>query len=205
MRPRFENLDAERQERLFESAAEEFGTRGFAEASLNRILERSGMSKSSLYYYFEDKADLFTSLLERSIVLLFREIGGFESSFLTADTYWVELESLFLRSVEVFNRNVWYVKLGRVFYRLRGEGGQGGPTGRTFEAARRWVDVIISRGQDLGVVRTDLPRSMLVDATMGLGEALDRWMVVHWDELSETARLEMAGRQMQLLRGLLSA
>ncbi len=205
MRPRFENLEAERQERLFDSAAEEFGARGFAQASLNRILERSGMSKSSLYYYFEDKADLFTSLVERSIVLLFREIGGFDSSSLTADTYWPELESLYTRAVAVLNRNVWYVKLGRVFYRLRGEGGQGGPTGRTFEAARRWVDLIISRGQELGVVRTDLPRSMLVDATMGLGEALDRWMVIHWDELGEAARLEMAGKQMQLLRMILSA
>src|SRR5215469_14575411 len=48
-RRRFENLDADRQQRLFDSAAEEFGARGYDAASLNRILERSGMSKSSLY------------------------------------------------------------------------------------------------------------------------------------------------------------
>jgi len=202
-RPRFDKLDRERQERLMESAAEEFGAHGYDAASLNRILEQSGMSKSSLYYYFEDKADLFATLIERSIGFLLKEIGGFDLERLTAETYWSELEAFYRRSVEVMNKNAWYVKLGRLFYRLRGDSKESAPTNRTFRAARHWMELIIARGQALGVVRTDLPNSLLVDSAMGLGEALDRWTVAHWDDLDENQRLQMANHQIDLFRRLL--
>ena len=61
---RFDNLDAEKQERLFEAAADEFASHGFDGASLNRIIDRAGMSKGSLYYYFNDKNDLFATVIE---------------------------------------------------------------------------------------------------------------------------------------------
>jgi len=85
-RARFDNLEPEKQNRLFDSAAEEFADHGYEGASLNRILERSGMSKSSLYYYFDDKADLFVSLTERSMAYLLKEIGGLDAAALTGDT-----------------------------------------------------------------------------------------------------------------------
>ncbi len=203
-RRRLENLDPQRQQRLFDSAAEEFGAKGYDAASLNRILARSGMSKSSLYYYFENKADLFTTLVERSIAFLFKEIGGFDPEKLTAETYWSEFETLYRRSIEVMNRNTWYIKLGRIFYRLRGDPKEGAPTSRTFQAARRWISVIIARGQALGVVRTDLPDSLLIDCVMGLGEALDRWVVAHWDDLGQDELNKMASQQIDLFRRLLS-
>jgi AcrR family transcriptional regulator len=202
-RPRFENLDAERQQRLFDSAAEEFAARGYDAASLNRILERSGMSKSSLYYYFDDKADLFTTLVERSIAFLFKEMGGFDPDKLTAETYWSECEAFYRRCIVLMNRNAWYVKLGRMFYRLRGDPKEGAPTQRMFDAARRWIGLILARGCALGVVRADLPSSLLIDCAMGVGEALDRWVVAHWDELDEAARLRMASEHIDLFRRLL--
>ncbi|KDB04956.1 hypothetical protein U879_04000, partial [Defluviimonas sp. 20V17] len=176
-RPRFDKLDPARQKRLFDNAAEEFGANGYDGASLNRILERSEMSKSSLYYYFDDKADLFTTLVERSVGFLLREIGGLDPDALTAETYWSELEKLYCRSLALMNKSTWYVKLGRMFYRLRSDPKQSAPTGRIFQAARHWVGLIIARGQALGVVRGDLPDSLLIDSALGLGEALDRWIV----------------------------
>jgi AcrR family transcriptional regulator len=202
-RPRFDKLDRERKQRLMESAAEEFGAHGYDAASLNRILDRSGMSKSSLYYYFEDKADLFTTLIERSIGFLLKEVGGLDPQALTAETYWSELEDLYRRTIAVMNTSVWYVKLGRLFYRLHGNAKEHAPTGRMFQAARHWIGVILERGQTLGVVRTDLPMSLLVDCTMGLGEAIDRWVVAHWDDLDENQRLQMASDQIDLFRRLL--
>lgn len=203
-RPRFEKLAPERQQKLFDSAAEEFGEKGYDAASLNRILEKSGMSKSSLYYYFEDKADLFTTMLERSLAFLFREIGGLDIDKLTAETFWSEFEGLYRRSVVFMNKHPWYLKLGRVFYRLRGEPKGGAPTGKIFQAARQWIAAIVRRGQELGVVRTDLPESLLVDSAMGLGEALDRWTVAHWDEMTEDERFGMARDQIGLFKRLLA-
>lgn len=203
-RRRLDNLDAERQKRLFDSAAQEFAAHGYDGASLNRILEKSGMSKSSLYYYFDDKADLFTTLIERSLAILLKEIGGFDPEALSAETFWGEFEELYRRGVKVAGKNNWLMKLGGMFYRLRGDPKQGSATGRLFQVARQWVNVVIARGQQLGVIRADLPQSLLVDATLALLEALDRWVVVHWPELDEEAKAAMPGKHISLFRRLLS-
>jgi AcrR family transcriptional regulator len=203
-RPRFEKLDPQRQERLFASAAEEFGEKGYDAASLNRILERSGMSKSSLYYYFDDKADLFTTMLERALAFLIKEIGGFDVETLTAETFWSEFVTLYRRSIVLVNRNTWYLKLGRMFYRLHDTSKQGAPTGHIFDAARHWIGKIISRGQALGVVRTDLPTPLLIGCAMGIGEALDRWAIVYWDQYDEDELMQMAEEHIDLFRRLLA-
>lgn len=203
-RSRFEKLNPDKQHRLIESAAEEFAAKGYEAASLNRILEQAGMSKSSLYYYFDDKADLFTTLVDRSLGLLFREIGGFDASTLTEDNFWSEMEALAQRFTALGNSNAWYVKMGRMFYRLRSDPAHSAPTERSFVAARRWITDILRKGQVLGAVRTDLPETLLVDAVMGLGEALDLWVLNHWDEIPDDARLRMANDQVGLFRRLLA-
>src|SRR5437868_13029147 len=62
--PRFHKLPQEKRERLLDIAAQEFATRGFEDASVNRILERAQMSKGAAYYYFEDKVDLFFTVVQ---------------------------------------------------------------------------------------------------------------------------------------------
>lgn len=202
-RQRFENLQEDRQNRLFDSAAEEFSERGYEAASLNQILERSGMSKSSLYYYFDDKADLFSSLVERSVAFLWKEIGGFDLADLTAETFWDDLEAHVLRAIGVMTRNVWYVKLARMFLRLRGQPKGIEKTGRLFETAIKFVGGVLERGQELGVVRTDLPQSLMIDYAMALGEAGDRWIIMHWDEMDDAAKVESARVNMRIFKRLL--
>lgn len=205
MSRRLEKLDATRQRRLFESAAEEFAAHGFDGASLNRILEKSGMSKSSLYYYFDDKADLFTTLVERSMAVLFREIGVFDPAALTAETFWQTFEELYRRAVVIFCKNDWLVQFGGMFYRLRSDPRKGSATARIFQVARNWVTIIVERGQVLGVVRNDLPQSLLIDSTMSLLESLDRWVVSHWSELNAAEKEAMPRKHIALFRRLLAA
>ncbi len=200
---RFDNLDARRQDRLFNSAAEEFAAHGYDGASLNRILKRSGMSKSSLYYYFEDKADLFISLVERSLAYLLRELGGLEPAAMTAQGYWDDIDRYMRRALQVLNRNAWYVKLGRMVIRLRSQPRGLQRTSRLYGAMERYTGLLLSRGQELGVVRDDLPASYLIHATMGLGEALDTWLLDNWDCMTEDARLDMVSTNVALVRRLL--
>ena len=201
-RNRFKNLEPERQQKLFTAAAEEFSDHGYDGASLNRILEKSEMSKSSLYYYFDDKADLFSTLIERGMVYLVKEIGGFDTEALTAENYWSEAEDFYRRSVKFISRDDWYLKLGRTLYRMRGSKKKGANADHFFDMAQRWIDSVVRHGQQLGVVRTDLPQSMLIHSIMGLGEALDRWTVEHWEEYSREELLELVGVQMRMLHRL---
>ncbi|HEV2364024.1 MAG TPA: TetR/AcrR family transcriptional regulator [Caulobacteraceae bacterium] len=203
-RRRFENLEPERRLRLVETAADEIAAKGYGGASLNRILERAGMSKSSLYYYFDDKADFFSTLVDQALAFLFKEIGGFDIDALTAETYWSELEAMARRAIDVMNGAAWWVRVGRLFYQLRGDPKGGAATGHTFHMVRRWMSRLIDRGQALGVVRADLPQSLLVDGVMGLGEAMDRWLVDNFEALDRPARLRLAAEQTDLFRRLLA-
>ena len=58
-RLRFFKFDPERHHQLREAAAEEFTARGYGATSLNKLIERPGLSKGHFYCYFDDKADLF--------------------------------------------------------------------------------------------------------------------------------------------------
>jgi AcrR family transcriptional regulator len=63
-RPRFEKMEPSRRRALLDAAAKEFTTKGFEQASVNVILDEAGFSKSSFYYYFDDKVDLAGTVLE---------------------------------------------------------------------------------------------------------------------------------------------
>src|SRR5262249_28344836 len=62
--PRFHRLAEARRAQMLDTAAPELAAPGLAEAYINRILERAGMSKGAAYYYFEDKVDLFLTVVE---------------------------------------------------------------------------------------------------------------------------------------------
>jgi len=203
-RRRFENLEPGRKRRLFDSAVREFALHGYDDASLNRILEQSGMGKSSFYYYFDDKADLFTTLVERMLAVLFAEIGGLDSAALTAENYWSSFEVVYRRAMAVIEKDTELVRFGGMFYQLRATPEKDSATGRLFQEAHNWVENIVRRGQALGVVRTDLPQSLLIETVMAVLESLDRWFVTHWEVLSEPEKSRMPHDHVGLFRRLLS-
>jgi len=59
----FLNLSDEKRTNIVNAAIEEFAEYGLENASTNRIVENSGISKGSFYQYFEDKQDVFMYLL----------------------------------------------------------------------------------------------------------------------------------------------
>jgi len=48
---------------VLESAIRAFGQRGYASTSVEAILKATGLSKPTLYYYFDSKAGLFRAIL----------------------------------------------------------------------------------------------------------------------------------------------
>jgi len=60
----FFNLPEEKRTLICNIALDEFAEYSYVEASINRIVLKSGIAKGSFYQYFENKKDLFTYLVE---------------------------------------------------------------------------------------------------------------------------------------------
>ncbi len=69
------NLDSEKRIKIINSAMEEFSKNSYDKASTNRIVENAGISKGSLFNYFQSKEKLYNYLEIFSIKELANEIG----------------------------------------------------------------------------------------------------------------------------------
>lgn len=57
---------ADARQQILDSATTVFARKGYAGASVQDLLEATGLSKPTLYYYFESKAGLFRAILDRA-------------------------------------------------------------------------------------------------------------------------------------------
>lgn len=60
----FNELDKSKQDKIIESAIKEFAEYGYEEGSTNRIVKDCGISKGSLFKYFENKEELYLHLID---------------------------------------------------------------------------------------------------------------------------------------------
>ncbi len=202
-RPRFEKLDATRQEAILAAAADEFAERGYEAASLNRILERAGTSKGSFYYYFDDKADLLRTVLRRAVAQTMEEVAYPRPEELTAETYWERLRAAALATLPQMEEDSWHMRIMRSFFRLREEAGAQAAMSGVLEYSRDLTRTFLERGRELGVIRTDLPLDLLVDIYAAQDEAGDRWMLRHWGGFSEAEKLALFEARLDLARDML--
>ena len=81
--PRFEKLGEEKKQLIIGTALEEFGKRSFDQASLNQISKSAGLSAGALYYYFENKEDLFSSAIQHAFEKFLNRVGDVRERFRT--------------------------------------------------------------------------------------------------------------------------
>jgi AcrR family transcriptional regulator len=66
----------EKMEKILQGAMQEFLARGYAAASMDRVAEAAGVSKATVYSYFQDKKGLFKALIEKLARKRFYSILG---------------------------------------------------------------------------------------------------------------------------------
>jgi len=183
--PRFHKLALEKRERLLDVAAQEFARYGFEDASLNRILEGAQMSKGAAYYYFEDKVDLFFTVVQYCTERLKLIDLELDLAALTAETFWPTFAELhrqpLLRSFE----RPWLFAAIRAAGRLSPGTLEREPLASLAKQIVNWVMTIVKRGQELGVIRTDLPDELIFAWLQALDDASDSWLVAHWGHLDQ--------------------
>ena len=111
-----------------------FGEKGFAGAKIEEIARRAGVSKGTVYLYFEAKSDIFRAVVQESIS---PNIAAVEALVLQLDLPFAEIVRMLLPR---FAEMVTARPIGAVVKMVIGES-------RNFpELARVWHDEVISRG-----------------------------------------------------------
>lgn len=78
---KFEALSSKKKKCIINAAMEEFIHGGYEKSSMNTIVERAGISKGSLFYYFDNKKKLYLYLFEIcEEMILETAAGGIDES-----------------------------------------------------------------------------------------------------------------------------
>ena len=165
-------LKLEKRHKLVQAAIEEFNEYGLENASYNRIIERSGLSKGSVYYYFDNKEALLAAVME-DIGTRVLEAVPEKPLPETREAYWEAVWDYRQREFDFFSSNV---ALGRVMIlSLNGHEPDTGeleglcpPLGRLVRRQK----ALLRRGQELGAVRDDLSVNVLFELMRAMDRAL---------------------------------
>jgi len=184
-RPRFHKLPKPQQQGILRAALDEFATHGFSGASLNRIIDTAGISKGSLYYYFDSKEELYAYVARGELGRLFESAGPFPVPAASdPDAFWSTLEAYYRRLMAAFAASPKLAALAR--------GWLVASASPTLQQAQKemeralvpWFDQALAVGQRARAVRKDVPATLLIAVVFGMGQAMDTWLLTQ--ELTAT-------------------
>src|SRR5579885_2290339 len=102
--PRWRRLPGERPRQILAAALDVFGEHGLANARLEDIAKRAGLSKGTIYLYFPNKEELFREMVRQLIVTQLeegeREFGASTNSANDALTEFMRKYWAFIRSAQ---------------------------------------------------------------------------------------------------------
>jgi len=164
-----------------DAAIEEFAERGIKSASYNKIIERSGLSKGTVYYYFDNKDSLLLTVLDEICDRFNRAIGDLELPN-TKDEYWAAVREYDSKAIRFFLENPrlwrvlsWISKDVPLIEQLQDVRGR----------VTHFMDDLIVRGQEIGTVRDDIPLEIVQRLMHELAKVLAAGMQGESEEESE--------------------
>lgn len=84
---RFIHLDQAKQQKILAAAVEEFAEQGFMQASMNRVVQKLGIAKGSLFQYFGTKEGLFRFIFEHAVELVRQSLRQVKRDTAEADFF----------------------------------------------------------------------------------------------------------------------
>ncbi len=195
-------MKAEKRAALFAAATREFTEHGFEQASLNRIIGEVGMSKGSFYHYFANKSELFEQIMRQTFAPLSAIAAEFNPEALSEHSFWPDLLTIMEIASDMAQNAPEIISVGRMFYRNL-DGGDG-LCAEMMEMAYELITRLIKHGQALGMIRQDLPLSLLIQSTLGLGVAIDRWGVEVFETLDGAEVLRLNEKMLDMFIRILA-
>lgn len=161
-----------------DAALAEFAVHGFRDASLNRIIEASGISKGSMYYYFDGKEDLYADVIRRQLEGVFADLGSIPVPDTDdPDEFWATLEDAYRALMQALTTSPTAAALLRDWLSGAGAPRLAGAQHDAEQAVMPWLTETLAAGQRIGAIRTDQPADLLLGVVSAMGQAMDTWLI----------------------------
>ncbi len=152
MKELFLKIPEEKRNSVIQAAVDEFAEHGYESANTNQIAKVAHISVGSLFQYFENKEDLFFSVVRFSSQLL---VNAFCEVVLESDSFFVTVEKILRRIIRESREHPNYIKLYFVMT-APGKANMEREVVREMEEySCRLYCHVIRKGQQEGVVRPD--------------------------------------------------
>ncbi|MRG60023.1 TetR family transcriptional regulator [Agromyces sp. CFH 90414] len=140
------------------AAVELFAAQGYANTSVQQIVEAAGVTKGAMYHYFESKDDLLFAIYDRMLSLQKAHLDEIIARGGPTEQVLHDV------CVDVIETSIDFLPEGTVFFRsmhMLTAPRQQEVTRRRREYHDEFA-ALIERGQQEGRYRTDIPRSVLI-------------------------------------------
>jgi len=157
----FLNLPEDKQQKIFKEAINEFAYNGYEKGNIGQIAKRAGVSKGSMYQYFEDKKELFMYCMKKAFELSSKyydytgddleEMSIFDYIYLGFKKAWPmikEDKELFIFFQEVASGNNYSIKDDALEFILK--------------ASRDYMYKVIEKNKEKGFLRSDISTEVIM-------------------------------------------
>ena len=198
-RQRFGNLDESKQKEILNAAFEEFAENGFEAASLNRIIEKASLSKGALYYYFEDKADLYFAVVEQAMHSMLDSFGEIPD-LAGPEEFWTVLGGKISEYARQSVEDPRHMALLKSTAALLNQGTTHPMLRKIRDTWFEHMAAIGRKGQVVGAVRKDIPFDLLMAVIYGMDIGADMWAAENWDRVPDEQKISYGRTILEMIR-----
>ncbi len=176
---KFTHLADTKQSSIIEASITEFARNGFKNASVNKIVEKAGIAKGSLFNYFKSKNLLFDHIYQIAL----REV----KSYLAKVRDESENDDFFTRFGKIIKAGILFInkhpRLAKIYFRLLNS--DDSPHGKEIiqnlhSEAIRYLSQFVETGKVRNELRSDLNTNMVA---FMMESILNRILQVHYLEI----------------------
>lgn len=145
-------LTEEQQQKILETAIDEFGRKGLERAAVIDIARKAGVSSGVIYKYYRDKDDLFKACLERSLKVLDESLS---SAVRVGDSFESAAENLIRTCIDFSKEHPSYIRMYHAITSDEDEKTAGLYAPMIENVTARTYTRLIAQGKKEGKIRKD--------------------------------------------------
>ena len=164
---RYESIDETLKARILDVSKQEFAMHGYENASYNKIIQKIGISKGSMYYYFENKEDLFITCFLDAFAHATGIFGFDYASFSFGDdeeAYWNSIKKISSKQWNDVLQHPLLMSLMRQLVSLGTDHSIFRKLNSECEGLSEYGEFIsiLEHGVKIGAIRNDVPLNVLI-------------------------------------------